>query len=482
MTSLTIFCALHFLCDLASASSMKSFGVTVADVTNAQSTEFIEISLWTNGEVYRCSYNGMERNTEYICTSDEWVVTRGACDFGNNEFKLLVEDAYPDAVFIDSVFMYDGDIKYTIEAWCISDEYSSASMTSYCPDTCDTGYSAWDISAFDSDQMFTTKAVFDFDLDGPVHSYNAIVDDASNLCIVPDACTCTNPPSSAPTYDPTISPTPPSSAPTYAPTAAPSHAPSTAPSPPTNSPTLAPSLAPSMAPSVAPTFPTISPTLAPSYSPTNAPSNAPTVPTSEPTTSAPTTTGMICNFLLMRIENITFPTTKHCRYHSDPIMGNYYVSDILMNWSEGNNYCYNIYGTSLATIRSDEDAQTLLTLAQSADHWIGLFDYTGDNNGWGWASGYPWFVEAHSFTFCVQIISSRGLCGGVISDDDNCKTLKYWSSPNPSGSSQDCGQAGWVHTAIDNFVDDAGCSENKRIVCDIEKGTYSQTDYHLKIR
>ena len=158
------------------------------------------------------------------------------------------------------------------------------------------------------------------------------------------------------------------------------------------------------------------------------------------------------------------------------------MTEVQMPWTAGNEYCYGKYGTSLATIKSDEDAQTLLTLAQAADHWIGLFDYTGDNNGWGWASGYPWFVEAHSFTFCVQILSSREFCGGVISDDENCKTLKYWSSGNPNDASQDCGQAGYVHTAIDNFVDDDWCSGNKRIVCDTEKGTYSQTDCHLKVR
>lgn len=64
-----------------------------------------------------------------------------------------------------------------------------------------------------------------------------------------------------------------------------------------------------------------------------------------------------------------------------------------MAWRDGNNFCHSQYGTSLATIKSDEDAQTLLDLFQNiGDYWIGLRDYTEDNTGWAWASGYPWFV------------------------------------------------------------------------------------------
>ena len=62
-----------------------------------------------------------------------------------------------------------------------------------------------------------------------------------------------------------------------------------------------------------------------------------------------------------------------------------------MSWSDGNNYCAAQYGTSLATITNDEDAQILLDLATAGtDAWIGLNEMNGE---WVWASGYPWFVS-----------------------------------------------------------------------------------------
>ena len=80
----------------------------------------------------------------------------------------------------------------------------------------------------------------------------------------------------------------------------------------------------------------------------------------------------------------------------DFVVGNYYVSNTPMTWSDANNYCNITYGTSLATITNDDDAQTLLDLfEQNGDYWIGLYDYTEDNTGWAWVSGYPWFVTVH---------------------------------------------------------------------------------------
>ena len=89
---------------------------------------------------------------------------------------------------------------------------------------------------------------------------------------------------------------------------------------------------------------------------------------------------------------------------TDPVVGNYYVPSTPMTWSEGMEYCYNQYGTALATITNEDDAQTLLDLfEQNGGHWIGLYDYTGDNTGWEWASGYPWFVTVHILcTYTVE--------------------------------------------------------------------------------
>ena len=155
------------------------------------------------------------------------------------------------------------------------------------------------------------------------------------------------------------------------------------------------------------------------------------------------------------------------------------MADSKKSWSDGNQYCFDQYGTSLATIRSDDDAQTLLDLfRQNGDYWVGLYDYAGDHTGWAWASGYPWFVtEAmHSVHKLVSVSSLRlsfVFCGDIISDDDDCSTLKYWSSGNPSNVHQRCGQIGWITTSITNFVDDDYCHESKNIVCDVEQGILS---------
>ena len=175
--------------DSSAAPSLTAFGVVVADVQSADSSEDITISLWINSTLYECAYEGMSRNTEYNCTAEEWVMTENVCASGTG-IKLVAEDAGPDAVFIDAVFAYYEGTKYSIDAFCISDQHSSGWMTSYSPDSCDSGYSAWDIAPIDSDQMWTTKAIYSFDLEDSDISYDALTEDASDWCIVPDSCSC----------------------------------------------------------------------------------------------------------------------------------------------------------------------------------------------------------------------------------------------------------------------------------------------------
>ena len=187
----------------SAAPSLTAFGVVVADVQYAESNEDISISLWINSTLYECAYEGMSRNTEYNCTAEEWVMTENVCD-SDNGIKLVAENADTDAVFIDAVFMYYEGTKYSIDAFCISDQHTWMYMTSYSPDSCDSGYSAWDIAAIDSDQMWTTKAIYSFDLEDSDISYDALAEDASDLCIVPDSCSCpTVAPSPVPTTEPT---------------------------------------------------------------------------------------------------------------------------------------------------------------------------------------------------------------------------------------------------------------------------------------
>ena len=86
------------------------------------------------------------------------------------------------------------------------------------------------------------------------------------------------------------------------------------------------------------------------------------------------------------------------------MVGNYVLIDDQMTWSDGNDYCTAQYGTSLATITDDEDAQILFDLATAGtDAWIGLNEVNGE---WVWASGYPWFVWMCSLRYIVCILGN----------------------------------------------------------------------------
>lgn len=66
-----------------------------------------------------------------------------------------------------------------------------------------------------------------------------------------------------------------------------------------------------------------------------------------------------------------------------------------MNYYEAANYCNETYGTTVATIRNDNDAYELMDLmieAGATDVWTGLVKV--GNWSWAWSSGYPWFVSS----------------------------------------------------------------------------------------
>ena len=60
----------------------------------------------------------------------------------------------------------------------------------------------------------------------------------------------------------------------------------------------------------------------------------------------------------------------------------------------------------------------------------------------------------------------------VLSDCEDCSTLRYWSALSPSGSN-DCGMAGSVSKSVDSFVHDQPCSAAKRILCDMNPSATS---------
>ena len=113
-------------------------------------------------------------------------------------------------------------------------------------------------------------------------------------------------------------------------------------------------------------------------------------------------------------------------------------------WSEANEYCATQYGTTLATIRNDDDALKMLDLFGSDMYaWIGLNDIESEGE-WVWASGWE--------------------CDG------ECITLDWWIAGNPDDFfGEDCGLTGshYTTTDISNMIADVGCSHSTGFICDI---------------
>ena len=77
----------------------------------------------------------------------------------------------------------------------------------------------------------------------------------------------------------------------------------------------------------------------------------------------------------------------------------YKVVSQIQDWNNANNYCATNFGTSLATIRSQEDADAIVaiknyliqTVGNDIKVWTGLHESNNYEGGqWEWASGYQW--------------------------------------------------------------------------------------------
>ena len=163
-------------------------------------------------------------------------------------------------------------------------------------------------------------------------------------------------------------------------------------------------------------------TVTPTAEPTVPPSIQPTAPSTEPTTSP------------------TVWLTAETNLDYVLVFG-------YKTWSEANDYCATQYGTTLATIRNDDDALKMLDLFGSDLYaWIGLNDIETEGE-WVWASGWE--------------------CDG------ECIALDWWIAGNPDNwyGVEHCGLTGSHYTTTDiyNMIGDVGCSDSysSGFICDV---------------
>jgi len=116
--------------------------------------------------------------------------------------------------------------------------------------------------------------------------------------------------------------------------------------------------------------------------------------------------------------------------------GRYLMSTAKMTWDEGRAFCSTQFGTTLATITNDADAQIFQDLTFM---FIGLGKVAG---GWAWESGHS--------------------CGDT---DSTCKDLKYWIDGQPSGTGP-CVKTAYKSASIDDLLMDTDCGSKVRVLCD----------------
>ena len=120
-------------------------------------------------------------------------------------------------------------------------------------------------------------------------------------------------------------------------------------------------------------LPTDNPTVDPTSVPTTQPTPSPSANPTEQPTGIPT-------------ANPTEEPSEYVMEHQTAI-----------SWSDANAYCASTYGTTLATIKTDIDANTVLAMKQnigSVRVWVGLNDI-GTEADWEWVSGYEWYIAVH---------------------------------------------------------------------------------------
>eukprot|EP01083_Nonionella_stella_P309879 1099034_1 len=124
-------------------------------------------------------------------------------------------------------------------------------------------------------------------------------------------------------------------------------------------------------------------------------------------------------------------------------------------WTEADRFCKTEYGTHLATIRNDKDADALLAKAQSnvsphpfGEVWIGLNDRVKEGH---------WIFSDDT---------------GCPKATDSCdKFFKYWGLVQPNGVG-DCGKihntdnTWYTKITINNMLSDEDCFKRLSSICD----------------
>merc|ERR1719411_1436062 len=116
----------------------------------------------------------------------------------------------------------------------------------------------------------------------------------------------------------------------------------------------------------------------------------------------------------------------------------YHIFESKKSWTDASAYCRS-YGSTLATITTNDDAQRIATLMATSSEtrfWGGLNDRSSDGN-WVYDSG-----------------ASCGDCG------------QWWSGNEPNGGTgENCGEI-WATSTTAIRMNDLNCADSRWFICD----------------
>lgn len=179
--------------------TVMSFGFTTMDLSWADSTKTMTMSLWKGEVLYQCTLIPNNSSTQFVCSADSWNISIGACDAdywdNSTDYKLVLDNSQTtNAVGIESVFLELNDANYTLEAWCIPDDGNVSAlyaMNKSIPNTCSSGYTAYRDMCIDQ-ECGPSVVMLHFNGSDPSGTYyDAKWTDATDICLhQADGCAC----------------------------------------------------------------------------------------------------------------------------------------------------------------------------------------------------------------------------------------------------------------------------------------------------